>query len=166
MFGNAKRVQPGSDFRQYNFTPAKSKHVSKDPGEESVLTVVNTSKNGKRVTFAPRLLEGIGSPDAVQIMLGEEGIAIGSKLIEGGEEYKLRKAGKKGVVYSAGLVEEITEYLGLDFSARSSISFRDLFFLKDGDRQVAFVPVSGQAGQEDPEGEQQDQTEEDDEVEA
>lgn len=90
-----------------------------------VSTVVNSKKNGKRITFSKELMEGLGNPDSIELGCTNEGILVGRKLPENGEKFKLRKSGKKSVIYSAALVEEITEVFELDFSNRVSITFVD-----------------------------------------
>jgi hypothetical protein len=139
---NQSQQESENNFKNFNFTPVKSKHVSKDSGGACVLTIVNTAGNGKRVAFATQLLEDIGSPESVQLSFDDRGIAIGSELPGNENSFKLKKIGKKGIVYSAALVDEITEHFGLDFTGKSSISFPELRLLNNGVTKVAFVPIS------------------------
>lgn len=73
--------------------------------------------------------------------MNDEGIAIGGELPDNDTYFTLRKIGRKGVVYSTELVDEITALFELDFSERSSISFYDVSYLSVEDTEVAFVPL-------------------------
>lgn len=134
--------KPSSDYWSRNFRPVKSTHISRDAGEPCVLTIVKTDKFGKRISFANEVHEAIGSPDSVQIAVNDDGIVIGATLPGSTSSFKLRKNGKKPVIYAAGLVEEIAELFDLDFSdGRSSLSFREVEYIELDSQMVAFVPL-------------------------
>ncbi|WP_342476492.1 hypothetical protein NYE24_19710 [Paenibacillus sp. FSL H7-0350] len=131
-----------SPYGKQNFRPVQSKqHGTRASGEPCVLTVVNTKSSGKRITLSGDLIEKTGSSTAIQIAVNDEGIAIGGELPDNDTYFTLRKIGRKGVVYSTELVDEITALFELDFSERSSISFYDVSYLSVEDTEVAFVPL-------------------------
>jgi hypothetical protein len=106
----------------------KPKSKSKARGAKSangVCTVVNSEKNGKRVTLSKEIMELLNNPVSIEIGFTEDGIAVAKKLPENGVEFSLRKNGNKGVIYSSQLVEEITELFDLDFQDRVSITFTE-----------------------------------------
>jgi hypothetical protein len=129
-------------YGKQNFRPVQSKqHGTRASIEPCVITVVNTKSNGKRITLSGDLIEKIGYSTAIQIAVNDEGIAIGGELPDNDTYFTLRKIGRKGVVYSTELVDEITELFELDFTERSSISFYDVTYLCMEDTEVAFVPL-------------------------
>ncbi|GEC92494.1 hypothetical protein [Brevibacillus brevis] len=133
-----------ADYSALNFRATKSKPSPKAVGSTSKLTIVNTAKNGKRLMIADELLEVIGADDAVQIAINDEGIAIGNGLPDDITAFNLRKNGKKGVIYSTELVEELTDLFALDFSDKSSVSFPETTYLNIGDQLVAFIALKKQ----------------------
>lgn len=106
----------------------KPKTVGQSSGYRSdagVCTVVNSKKNGKRVTFSKDVMERLGNPESIELSFTEDGVAIAEKIPENGVSFGIRKSGHKGVIYSAGLVEEITEVFNLNFEDRVSITFTE-----------------------------------------
>ncbi|THF72483.1 hypothetical protein [Cohnella fermenti] len=130
-------------FSVQNLIPIQTKYESRDAAEPSTLTIVNTSKNGKRVVLSEELLETIGSPEKIQISLIENGIAICEQFSKAGTFYRLRPTGKKRCVYSAALVDLLTDDLQLDFNGRTSLSFREVEYIsEDVELPIAFVPIT------------------------
>jgi hypothetical protein len=119
----------------------------------SILTVVNSQKFGMRIAFASEVIEKIGSPDRVQVALSDRGIVIGAAFTGDDNYYRLKKAANKAVIYSSGLVREITDRFGLDFSNRTSVSFQDVSYVPFGDSNLAFFKLrqdESQAGKDRP----------------
>lgn len=117
---------------QQKFTKPKSisnSRKSKSPNGEC--TVVNSKKNGKRITLSKNLMEIFNDPEILEIGFTDEGIALSKELPENGTEFTIKKQGNKGVIYSAPLVDEITELFGLDFSDRVSITFVEAEEIED-----------------------------------
>lgn len=132
------------DYNTLNFRAPKSKPLTKATGIPCKLTIVNTVKNGKRLTIADDVLEAVGATAEVQIAINDEGIAIGNGLPGDITAFALRKSGKKGVIYSTELVEELTDLFDLDFSDRSSISFPEVSYLNISDQLAAFIVLKQQ----------------------
>lgn len=146
------------DYNALNFRAPKSKHSPKAANSPCKLTIVNTIGNGKRITIADDVLLSVGADHEVQIAINDEGIAIGSELPGDMNSFTLRKAGKKGVVYSTKLVEELTELFELNFSGKSSISFSDMTYLDNGDQRVAYIVLKQQGDSNDADIEPLDNT--------
>lgn len=106
----------------------KPKSMSKVRGTKSpkgVCTVINSKQNGRRVILAKETMDYLKNPTKLEIGFTEDGIVIAEKLPENGVEFPIRKNGNRIVIYSSGLVEEITELFNLDFSDRVSITFTE-----------------------------------------
>lgn len=104
-------------------------------------TIVNSKENGKRMTFPKSLLEELGIEENVDVSITLNGLAIGSELPENAETFQLKMSGNKGVIYSASLVQEITEVFELDFSDRVSITFNEAEFINDGEYLYAEIKI-------------------------
>lgn len=124
-----------------NATQSKSKDITRITGRFGVLSIIN-AETGTRLIFSSELLEKLGNPEELQISYDEKKktIIIGKSL--GNENtYKLRKSGKKRVIYSKGLVRELTESLQLDFSERTSITLQEAKYLDDNEDTIAIIEV-------------------------
>lgn len=141
---NQKTSVGQADYSALNFRAPKSKPSPKAAGGPSKLTIVNTAKNGKRLMIADDVLEAVNADTEVQIAINDEGIAIGNGLPSDITAFTLRKSGKKGVIYSTELVEELTDLFDLDFSDKSSISFPEITYLSIGDQLAAFIALKQQ----------------------
>ncbi|MHC1723202.1 MAG: hypothetical protein AB9836_08370 [Aminipila sp.] len=122
-------------------TQSKSRSTRKASGEAGVLSIVN-AKTGARITVANTLLEQIGNPTELQVSYDKvkKAIIVGEQL-NNENSYPIRKSGSKGVIYTKGLVDEITEAMGLDFSNRSSITFQEAEYLQDEQYAVAIIKI-------------------------
>lgn len=113
---------------EFNLRPVKSRQVSRLTSEGSVLTIISTMDNGNRISIAEEVIETIGSSLKVQVAIYDDGVAISRNIPNTNNHFNLRKNGKKFVIYSKELVNEISETFELDFSNRSSISFQEESF--------------------------------------
>ncbi|MGG3162164.1 MULTISPECIES: hypothetical protein [unclassified Geobacillus] len=123
------------------FSPSISNGSITGTGEAGVLSIINSKSNGKRITLSSQLLEKLGCPRRVQFSFSDDEIAVGEELPENTHSFNVNKYGAKGVIYSAGLVQEITERFDLDFTSRVSITFRDVRYVPIGDKNVAIITV-------------------------
>ena len=90
--------------------------------------IVNSQNNGKRLTFSKALAEALDLKDEVVILpVLTEGVMLISKTLRFNDKIvcKLNGDGKK-VAYAAGLVQQLTECFGLDFSEHVSCTFTDI----------------------------------------
>lgn len=111
------------------------------------LGVVNSSSNGRRLTFSKLLAQKVGLSDRAYIALvpSEECVLISNKAITNNAvECKLsnEKEDQKKVSYNAGAVRAITEIFGLSFKQHVSVSYDEVTIdkLEDG-TTVAIVRV-------------------------
>ncbi|MBN7575381.1 hypothetical protein C1H57_08165 [Clostridium sp. 2-1] len=134
------------DFSDIEFSKTKSssRGVSGAPG---YLTVINSKKNGKRVTVAGKVMEHLNFPDKLEFSYYKnEKILISQEFSATADvaQHAVRreKEGKKGIIYSYDLVEEITNRFNLDFSGKTtSITFRKLEFAENNGKLVAIISL-------------------------
>lgn len=130
--------------KKLTLTKPNSKSNSRGTGARTsrgMATIVNSNKNGKRITFAKKLLEKLGISETVDVSITRNGIVIGSKIPENAETFTLRTSGSKGVIYSYSLAEEISAVFELDFSERVSMTFTEVEFINDGDYFYAEIKI-------------------------
>lgn len=121
-----------TQYTQHKFIKPKSiSYSGKFKSPKGNCSVVNSKKNGKRVTLSKYLMEIFDDPEILEIGFTDDGIALSKKLPENGAEFTIKKQGNKGVIYSSSLVDEITELFGLDFSDRVSITFVEAEEIED-----------------------------------
>ncbi|KAA9005909.1 hypothetical protein F4V43_07510 [Paenibacillus spiritus] len=142
----SSKVQTEStlDFDFSSLRPVRSKQGSYRSTEPSMLTIVNTKKNGKRIVLAPEIVETIGSPSEVEIFLNDSGLVITEALFSGDNTFQLRTSANRYVIYAAELVQEVTEIFNLDFYNTTSLSFRTVQYINREDDTVAFVDLTTQ----------------------
>jgi hypothetical protein len=132
------------DFSDVEFSKAKSN--SRGPsGAPGYLSIINSKKNGKRITVAGKVMEDLNFPDNLQFSYYKnEKILISEELSANADvaQHAVRreKEGKKGIIYSYDLVEEITDKFNLDFSGKTtSITFRKLEYAENNGKLVAII---------------------------
>lgn len=126
---------------------ALRKPTSKDSSKRNrsgagVATIVNSEKNGKRISFPKNVLASLNISSQIYISFSADGIVICNTADDQFEAFTLKFSGSKGIIYSYPLVKEITEIFGLDFSDKVCITFSDIsYFEKDG-VQYAEIRIS------------------------
>lgn len=93
--------------------------------EGGVITIVNTSKNGKRIHLSRRLVEELSLVNTCHIGVTNDSLVISNEEIENSMEVFVRKMGKKSVVYSSSFIDFITKKFKLNFNSKSCITFKD-----------------------------------------
>lgn len=124
-----------------SFIPSSSKGLERVVAREGVMSIVN-AKTGKRVVLSKDLLDKIQVNEKVQFSFNDGVLAIGNNLPNNDNFFSVKPGKSKGNIYSAGLVEEITEQYSLDFSNRTSMTFDDVEYIEDTDLRVAIVKVN------------------------
>lgn len=127
------------DIDLAEFEPSVSNPVKRIP-DAGVLSIVN-SNNGKRVVISSDVMEKMQKPTTVQIGYSKDAIAISRELGSQYTPYTLKKSGAKSIIYCTELVKQITDYYGLDFSDRTSITFSDVTYRTLNGRIVALISV-------------------------
>lgn len=103
-----------------NFIPSKAiqkaKYVDTSLG---LLTIVNSKRNGRRIEFRKELVEKLGVTDTITVCYDEERV-IFFKPSEASDTvvFNVRESSGKAVIYSYQLVEELTQFFGLNFDDR------------------------------------------------
>lgn len=107
-------------------------------------SIVNTDGNGKRIRFSPMLLEQLGNPTAIRIVMNEKGTGI----LVAGDSSGL-KLSKSGTLYQSSLVQTLTDAFSLDFSSVTSHSFSRVNMLEeDGIRYAEIIILSNNVNKE------------------
>jgi hypothetical protein len=137
MMEVANDTKRGIEIDTSKFSSAKSK-ASGDAGS---ISIVNTTDNGKRFVGSKDFMGKINNPEKLQFAFDDTRILIGECIPDNNNSFKIRKSGKKFIIYAAELVNEITEHFGLDFSSCTSLTFNDVEYSAIGDYPVALVKV-------------------------
>jgi len=127
-------------FDPSNVVPSVAKLVNRIP-EAGVLSVVNSEKNGKRVSISSEVMNRLKNPETLQVGFLEGNLVIGRSLGDSYTSYTLKKQGAKQIIYSKELVEQMTDLCELDFSERTSITFPKASYQKMNDEVVALVSM-------------------------
>ena len=90
------------------------------------ISVVNTERNGKRVKLTMALFDALGSPKSLQFVCDGDNLIIGPKIPHCTVSVKFSSGTGANIIYDAGFVQYLTKQFNLDFSARTSIAFRDV----------------------------------------
>lgn len=138
IIGNTQEINKNYNLEM--FQPASSTTVSRSNLKEGIMSVVN-SNCGKRVALSKDLMDKLNNPSKVAMSFSEESIAIGITLPNNNNQLTIKPSGKKGVIYSAGIVSEITEKYGLDFNKRTSITFSEVDYIEVNGSTIAVIIV-------------------------
>lgn len=136
IIDNIQETNKNHDLER--FQPASSKTTSRSNSIAGVMSVVN-SNCGKRVTLSKDLMDKLNNPNKVTMSFSEESIAIGVTLPNNNNQLTIKLIGKKGVIYSAGIVSEITDKYGLDFSNRTSVTFSEVEYIENEGCTIAII---------------------------
>ena len=128
------------EYSLEDFKSSTSKTIPKITTEAGAMSVIN-SKNGKRVPFSKDVMNELNNPESVSISFSDESLAVAERLPNNNNQLKVKNIGNKGVIYSAGLVSEITDKYGLDFSNRTSITFSEVNYIENNGCTVAIIKI-------------------------
>lgn len=103
------------DISAVTFATAESN--PKGSSKPGVLSIINSEKNGKRVSLSKEVKEwlGIEAEDTVQVCFLKDAIAIGTDISKDEKRYKVSESKNKAMLYSTPLVREICKNFGLEF---------------------------------------------------
>lgn len=140
-----------------SFSELDVKDNSRKPRKSGtgVLTIVNSEKNGNRVTFSKQLEEDLNLQGTVQILASKEKTAllIGATVPNAQNTYTLRRL-KNGdsksryVIYNKGLMLAIADALSLDFSKCVSHTLYNVEYLECDNVLLALVTQGGEEHEE------------------
>ena len=118
-----EEVTQEQQYNLENFKASKSKQKSVIKINQGVATIINTEKSGKRIVFS------------------NNAIAVGERLPDNQNFLSIKYSKTKGTIYSAGIVNELTEMYQLDFSNRTSITFSEVNYTTYENYKVAIITI-------------------------
>ena len=115
-----------------NYKPSKAVQKSKTGGNvgNGFLTVINSSKNGKRLEFRKDIAEKLGLTEFLNVVYTEDSAVFFSADTENEGVFRIKKSGERSVVYSGGLVAELSDFFDLDFTTNVCHTFTEGKFEK------------------------------------
>ena len=128
-----------AEFNIDDLIPCVTKTVTRIP-EAGVMSVVS-AKNGTRIVISQQVQQNLQEPSSVQAGFIEDGMVLGAHLGDEYTPFNLKKQGAKQVIYNKGLVEQITNHFGLDFSNRTSITFHSISYKKLNGQTIAIISL-------------------------
>ena len=133
---DTKEAKTITDLNQ--FKASESKTVNRNNNGEGIMSVVN-AKTGKRITLSRQLMDKLNNPEKIVISFNDNKIAI--QLPNNVNCLSIKHYKSKGILYSAGIVNEITCKYNLDFSNKTSITFSDVEYITYEKDIVAIITV-------------------------
>lgn len=109
-----------------------------------ILSIVNTTKNGKRIHLSKTLTNILHLKEDCYIGITSIGIVVSKNEIKNSLHYQLRTMGGKNVIYSSKLVDYVTEKFKLDFKNASCITFKKYEITKINNVEVVVVKIGGE----------------------
>ncbi len=102
------------------------KHNTRGASTKGVLTIINSQKNGKRITLSKEIFDELSEPTSVVVGFYEDKLLITSTDLKEAIGGTVCVLGKNRNIYCTDLVEKITDLFNLDFSERVSITLSTL----------------------------------------
>ena len=108
------------------------------------LTVTGGKKVTKSINFTKALSEKLGLTDSVEILLLKKGsIVVAAHLgIEQAKKFSLCDDDGKKIIYNASLVQILAKIGNLDYSERTSYSFREIKYDDVNGKTVATIDLT------------------------
>ena len=108
------------------------------------LTITGGKKVTKSVNFTKALSEKLDLSDSVEILFLKKGaVVVGAHLgIEQAKKFALCDDDGKKIIYNASLVQILAALGNLDYSERTSYSFREIRYDDVGGKTVATVDLT------------------------
>lgn len=133
-------IEKNKSYDLEKFEPALSTTKTRSNLMPGVISIIN-SKCGKRVVLSKDLMNKLNDPNKIVMAFSEESIAIGVSLPNNNNELNINKKNKKGVIYSSGIVSEITSKYALDFKNRTSITFSKVDYIEAYECTIAIIHI-------------------------
>lgn len=118
------------EFDLTGFTTVSStNHSTRSVGarRRGGLSIINSQKNGKRITLTKKWWEALEKPTAIQLAMKEKVLVLGGHLGDDFRTFSWITKDQKPVLYHSNLVEELVQFYQLDYSnGRTSLSFSDI----------------------------------------
>ncbi|CUQ18121.1 Uncharacterised protein [Turicibacter sanguinis] len=123
------------------FLPSMSTPVSKVTSVSKGLVSIIYAKTGKRIIFEPTLIEELGLEETIQVGYNDCHLLLGSNLSPQYKNRKLKKQGKKYVLYDAALIQELIKNFNLDYTGVTSRTFDDVIYKQHQGSKVALITI-------------------------
>ena len=123
------------------FLPSMSTPVSKVTSVSKGLVSIIYAKTGKRITFDSSLIEDLGLDETLQVGYDHKQLLLGVNLSPQYKNRKLKKQGKKYVLYDSALIQELIQNFNLDYSGVTSQTFDDVTYKKHQGSKVALITI-------------------------
>ncbi|MDR1508586.1 MAG: hypothetical protein LBS53_03000 [Synergistaceae bacterium] len=107
------------------------------------IAIVNTARNGVRMSFTKALHEALGNPAAIQFATGGDYLYVGKTIPHSTESVPFSYGKGVNTIYARGFIIYLTNFFSLDFSNRTSISFTDVEIMEqeyEGE-QIIFAKI-------------------------
>jgi hypothetical protein len=117
---------------------SKAVHTRRASSVSGPMSLINSANSGKRASIQDTVIEKIGDPERVKVILLPK-LLILTEALGDEEGFVLKKSGRKRVIYSTSLVLELTEAFELDYSNRVSITFTKVEYSDYEGRPVAVI---------------------------
>ncbi|WP_411169263.1 hypothetical protein ACH36K_01450 [Clostridium sp. MB05] len=137
-------VEVGERFSEINmedFKASESVVINKKITGKGCLTVIN-STCGRRVVIAKDVMNKLKHPTQIAMSFSNDSIAIGEKLPNNNNLLTVKDYRGKTIIYSASLVNEITNNYNLDFSDKTSITFSEVKYIEKNGYPIALIRVA------------------------
>lgn len=121
---------------------AISKPNLKASSDSGVISVIFSSKNGRRVTFPDSVLARLNNPSSLSFGFDGNRLVVGEKNEKLSDEFPVKIQGRKRIIYSASLVQEITKEFNLDFTGRVSLTFHQVEYITHKDQIIAYFDLT------------------------
>lgn len=111
-------------MKSFEMLNCKQRNLKRKGGvKEGFVTIINSSKNGRRILLSSKLTSELHIENSVHIGFLDNQLAIKACSPEEEGAFMLKKHGKKKILYSSEAVRRIVEQLRLDFKDRVSYTF-------------------------------------------
>ena len=125
-----------------NFKPSRAIQIPrKYSGDVGFVTIINSTKNGRRVEFRKEIVEKIGVTNTIAVSYDGDTVAFYKPSMDSDIIFNVRKSCGKAVIYSYQLVEELAEFFNLDFTTRVCHTLSDGGFdvFEEDNQPVLFI---------------------------
>lgn len=105
------------------------------------LSIVNSSNNGKRMSFSKGLIAGLENPKQIQFLISktdDDWVLIIGENLKAKDTFKFSPANPQ-VIYCGTYIQSITAEFELDFSNRTSMTFSDIEIDEYDGKPAAYV---------------------------
>ena len=139
---NLENIQDSVIDNFEHIKSAISKPNLKASSDSGVISVIFSSKNGRRVTFPDSVLARLNNPSSLSFGFDGNRLVVGEKNEKLSDEFPVKIQGRKRIIYSASLVQEISKEFNLDFSGRVSLTFHQVEYITHKDQILAYFDLT------------------------